>query len=57
MDDTDNFLLDDFIDGIKSLPVVFLFRTIKGKGVLEMENDPVKWHYKELKNIDEITII
>jgi len=37
-------------------PIVILFKTIKGQGVKEMEKDPVKWHYKELKDINEITL-
>lgn len=37
-------------------PVVLIFKTSKGQGVEEMEKDPVKWHYKELKDINEITI-
>ena len=30
--------------------------TTKGKGVVEMENDPIAWHYKQVKDINEITI-
>jgi transketolase N-terminal domain/subunit len=37
-------------------PTALIFKTLKGQGVKEMEDDPVKWHYKELKDIDEITI-
>lgn len=37
-------------------PAVFLFRTRKGHGVPEMEDDPVTWHYKPLRSLDEITI-
>jgi len=61
--DTQN-ISDENIQLIKTLihqntkiPTVILFKTIKGQGVKEMENDPVKWHYKELKDINEITII
>jgi len=48
-------LIDDFFEYKK--PTVIIYETLKGQGVREMEDDPVKWHYKELKNIDEITII
>jgi len=37
-------------------PTVLIFETIKGYGVTEMEDDPVKWHYKSLKDINEVTI-
>jgi len=37
-------------------PVTLIFKTSKGQGVMEMEKDPVGWHYKELKNINDITI-
>lgn len=37
-------------------PIAFLFRTRKGQGVVEMENDPVTWHYKPLRSLNEITI-
>ena len=37
-------------------PSVIIFKTSKGQGVQEMEDDPVGWHYKELKDINEITI-
>jgi len=37
-------------------PIVFLIETTKGDGVVEMENDPVTWHYKQLKDINEITL-
>jgi len=52
---------DDFYGGIvktiidKKGPVVFLIETNKGDGIVEMENDPVQWHYKQLKDINEIT--
>lgn len=35
-------------------PVALIFKTSKGQGVQEMEQDPVLWHYKELKDINEI---
>lgn len=38
-------------------PSVIIFKTKKGQGVKEMENNPLKWHYRELKDINEITII
>lgn len=44
----------DFIK--KEGPKVILFSTIKGDGVLEMKNDPIKWHYRKLKDIEEVTI-
>lgn len=42
--------------GINEKPVALIFKTSKGQGVKEMEDDPVKWHYKELRSLDEITI-
>lgn len=54
---------DEFDGGIvkkiitqKDGPIVFLIKTKKGDGVLEMEQDPVGWHYKELVSIGELTI-
>jgi len=38
-------------------PTTLIFKTIKGHGVKEMEEDPIFWHYKELKNIGDITIV
>lgn len=35
-------------------PTVILFKTVKGQGVQQMEKDPVLWHYRELKDINEI---
>lgn len=52
---------DNFYSGIvksvidKKGPVVFLIETNKGDGIVEMENDPILWHYKQLKDINEIT--
>lgn len=37
-------------------PIVFLIETQKGDGVVEMVDDPVKWHYKQLINISEVTL-
>lgn len=37
-------------------PVVFLIETTKGEGVVEMISDPVKWHYKQLESISEVTL-
>ena len=37
-------------------PVALIIETKKGFGVKEMEEDPVKWHYQQLRSIDEITI-
>jgi transketolase N-terminal domain/subunit len=34
-------------------PVVIIFKTTKGQGVLEMEKDPVTWHYKKLEDIND----
>jgi len=45
--------LEHFIN--KSNPRIILFSTIKGYGVKEMELDPSKWHYKILKEENEIT--
>lgn len=36
-------------------PVVIFFKTIKGQGVVEMEQDPVYWHYKQLED-NEVTL-
>ena len=47
--------IKSILDNTKG-PIVFLIETIKGDGVVEMENDQVKWHYKKLRSIDEITI-
>ncbi len=38
-------------------PFALIFKTSKGQGVKEMEEDPVGWHYKSLKDINEINII
>ena len=45
--------MDEFRTSEK--PTLFLFETIKGDGIVEMENDPVQYHYKQLGSIDEIT--
>jgi len=37
-------------------PIVFLIETNKGSGIDEMVQDPVKWHYKQLRNMNEITL-
>jgi len=37
-------------------PVIQIFLTTKGYGVKEMEDNPSYWHYKELSNIDDITL-
>ncbi len=37
-------------------PIVFLIETTKGDGVVEMEADPIGWHYKKLGSLNEITI-
>jgi len=39
----------------KKGPKVILFQTIKGDTVREMEENPIKWHYKKLGSLDEIT--
>jgi len=46
--------LDYFLESKK--PVIQLFLTTKGYGVKEMEDDPVYWHYRELNNINDVTI-
>ena len=46
--------MNRFFDNKK--PTALIFKTNKGQGVIEMENDPILWHYKELKNINDITI-
>lgn len=45
------------IPEITKFPSVILFKTKKGQGVKEMEENPQEWHYKELKDVNEITII
>jgi len=54
---TENDLNIDYLIYLLSLtgPVCILFKTYKGQGVVEMKNDPVGYHYKKLRNIDEIT--
>ena len=37
-------------------PVCILVHTKKGDGVKEMEEDPIGWHYRNLKDTNEITI-
>ena len=36
-------------------PVVIFVNTIKGKGIKEMENDPVYWHYKPIED-EQLTV-
>ena len=50
-----NMFIDEALD--QNEPYCLIFKTSKGQGVKEMEEDPVLWHYKELKDINEITII
>lgn len=50
-----NVIIDNYLHS--KLPTVLIFKTVKGQGVKEMEEDPIGWHYKELKDINEITII
>jgi deoxyxylulose-5-phosphate synthase len=45
--------IKDFLK--KKGPKVILFQTIKGNGVREMEENPIKWHYKKIGSSDEIT--
>jgi transketolase N-terminal domain/subunit len=40
----------------KKGPKVILFETIKGDFVREMRENPIKWHYKILENIDDVKI-
>jgi len=61
IDIQDNNIKQDIINGIEyqiksKKPTIILFKTIKGFGVKEMEEDPIGWHYKALNNINEITI-
>jgi len=53
-----NLVIDNVLKEQKETkkPTVIIFKTSKGQGVKEMEKDPVLWHYKELKNINEITV-
>jgi len=46
------------LEDINSLkyPSVMIFKTKKGQGVKEMVENPQYWHYKQLNNIDDITI-
>jgi transketolase N-terminal domain/subunit len=39
---------------LKVKPVVIFIHTIKGDGVLEMEIDSVKWHYKNLESLKHL---
>ncbi len=39
------------------LPVVIIYKTKKGHGVKEMEDNPMRWHYKNVKDLNEITFI
>jgi len=61
------FALNGWIDEIVNIdnlkfrivdkkPQVFFIKTIKGYGVKEMEQNPIEWHYKKLKDLNEITI-
>jgi len=36
-------------------PKVVFIRTTKGDGIEEMEKNPREWHYKKLKDINEVT--
>jgi len=54
-DKADYLAIENFMNKIG--PKVILFNTKKGKGVKEMEENPIEWHYKILKDINEITII
>jgi len=47
-------IFNDYINTCK--PVVFLIETKKGCGVKEMEDNPIEWHYKKLKDINDVTI-
>jgi len=37
-------------------PRVVFFKTIKGEGILEMEQNSTYWHYNQLNNINDITL-
>ena len=47
--------IKSILDNIKG-PIVFLIETHKGSGVVEMMQDPVTWHYKQLESLEEITL-
>jgi transketolase N-terminal domain/subunit len=53
-----NLVIDNTLQDQKEIkkPIVVIFKTSKGQGVKEMEDDSVLWHYKELTDINEITI-
>jgi len=53
-DEMSEYLIQEILE--RYTPTALLFKTTKGQGVKEMEEDSVKWHYKELKDINEITI-
>jgi len=43
------------INNIK-YPYVIIFKTKKGQNVIEMEKNPNEWHYKQLMDINEVTL-
>jgi len=47
--------IKNILDNIKE-PIVFLIETTKGEGVVEMVNDPVTWHYRQLNGLSEVTL-
>ena len=48
--DIKNPKFEDFniFDSKNAVPTVVIVRTVKGEGVKEFEQDPVKFHYKTL---------
>lgn len=46
----------DIFDKTNSLPTVIIVRTTKGDGVMEFEQDPVKFHYKSFGSVNEFKI-
>jgi transketolase N-terminal domain/subunit len=53
---TSKIIIESFIERALKYdkPIAIIFKTIKGQGVKEMEEDPVAWHYKELKSLEDI---
>ncbi len=53
-----SLIIEQQLEHFKNLnkPMVIIFKTTKGQGVKEMEENPVDWHYKALENLNEITI-
>jgi transketolase len=43
-----------FINKTDALPNIVFCKTIKGKGVTQMEKDNKKWHYKKIETLTEL---